>query len=63
MKTEHFEAYSVRQSGVVGQEIVGPEGKVVGWTIDPALAFRITSLLNGANEAGVGGGHLEYLSR
>ncbi len=60
MSDEILEAYSVRVAGIVGQEIIGPEGTVVGWTLDSALAHRITGLLNGATETERG--HLDYLS-
>jgi hypothetical protein len=37
--------YSVRQSGSIGQEVVGPSGTVVAWTLDPVLAARIVKVL------------------
>jgi hypothetical protein len=45
MNKDALEAYSVRSSGAIGQEIVGLDGTVIAWTIDPVLAVLIAQLL------------------
>jgi hypothetical protein len=42
-------AFSVRSSGDVGQDVLGPDGGVVAWTTDPWVAQVIAKLL-GDNE-------------
>jgi hypothetical protein len=39
------EPFSVRASGNVGQEIIGPDGLVYAWTTDPVRAAHICKLL------------------
>ena len=39
------EPFSVRESGNVGQEIIGPNGLVYAWTSDPVRAAHICKLL------------------
>ncbi len=43
---QEFGACSVRHSGNVGQEILGPDGKVVAWATDAWVARVICQLLN-----------------
>ena len=51
MKTEAIiAAYSSRQVGRTGHEILGPDGNVFCWTIDRYWAELIVALLNGADE-------------
>ena len=42
--------YSVRSSGNIGREIVGPSGMVIAWTVDPVLAILIAELLTADDE-------------
>jgi hypothetical protein len=39
-------AFSVRHSGTVGQEVLGPDGRIVAWTTDGWAAQVICKLLN-----------------
>lgn len=50
MAEETVEPYSVRTSGFVGQELIGPDGTVVAWTLDPVLAALIAKLLTESQE-------------
>jgi len=45
MDEKRLEAYSVRASGNVGQEILGPDGKIIAWTTDAWIAQVIAKLL------------------
>jgi len=38
-------AFTVRQSGSIGQEILGPDGQIVAWTTDAWVAKVICRLL------------------
>ncbi len=38
-------AFTVRQSGNFGQEILGPDGQIVAWTTDAWIAQVICGLL------------------
>ena len=45
-----FRAFTVVPSGFVGQEIIGPNGCIVAWTIDVVMAQVICELLNENDE-------------
>jgi len=34
-------AFVVRQSGVIGQEVIGPDGDTIAWTTDEWIAHVI----------------------
>jgi hypothetical protein len=38
--------FSVRPSGNVGQVVLGPDGEIVAWTIDPWVGQVIARLLS-----------------
>lgn len=43
-------AFTVRQSGNIGQEILGPDGQIVAWTTNDWAAQVICRLLNDNEE-------------
>lgn len=38
-------SFAVRQSGNIGQELIGPDGTVIAWTTDAWIAQAICKLL------------------
>jgi hypothetical protein len=40
------DGFVLRESGMIGQEILSPNGNVVAWTVDPVLGQFICQALN-----------------
>jgi hypothetical protein len=38
--------FTLKQSGMIGQEIISPRGKVVAWTVDPLIGNVLCRFLN-----------------
>ena len=54
MNCEHvIAAYSARRIGSTGLEIIGPDGAVIAWAVNEAVAVKLVALLNLAHGAGL----------
>ena len=46
-------AYSTRPVGSAGWEVLGPDGAVIAWAVNEAIALKLVALLNLAHGVGL----------
>jgi hypothetical protein len=49
------DAFASRRIGITGHEILGPDGRVIAWTVDADWAALIVALLNRVETDGLSG--------